>query len=101
MPYDIYGEPLRRGYCEVHPDVPEEYPCSVCMQKHQCESEPSQPEPTVMDYIGFDAEVFEKASVAVVEAAKQNNENEFHAAIERLITVLDTEYVYSILNKLK
>ncbi len=30
MAYDIYGDRLRRGYCEVHPDVAEEYPCSVC-----------------------------------------------------------------------
>lgn len=31
MPYDIYGEHLRPGHCEVHPDVHEEYPCSYCM----------------------------------------------------------------------
>lgn len=27
---DIYGQRLRSGYCEVHPDVPEPYPCSIC-----------------------------------------------------------------------
>lgn len=31
MSWDIYGNPLRRGHCEVHPHVHEEYPCSVCM----------------------------------------------------------------------
>lgn len=31
MSWDIYGNPLRRGYCEVHPNVHEEYPCSICM----------------------------------------------------------------------
>lgn len=31
MSFDIYGQNLRRGYCEVHPDVHEEYPCSVCI----------------------------------------------------------------------
>lgn len=31
MPYDIYGQPLRRGYCEVHPDVHQEYPCPCCV----------------------------------------------------------------------
>lgn len=31
MSYDIYGNTLRRGHCEVHPHVAEEYPCSVCM----------------------------------------------------------------------
>jgi hypothetical protein len=30
MAYDIYGNNLRRGHCEVHPDVHEEYPCSLC-----------------------------------------------------------------------
>lgn len=32
MAYDIYGNVLRRGYCEVHPDIPEEWPCAVCME---------------------------------------------------------------------
>lgn len=31
MGFDIYGQYLRPGYCEVHPDVPEEYPCHVCI----------------------------------------------------------------------
>lgn len=30
MAFDIYGENLRSGHCEVHPWVHEEYPCSVC-----------------------------------------------------------------------
>ncbi len=30
MSYDIYGNNLRPGYCEVHPDNPEPYPCSIC-----------------------------------------------------------------------
>lgn len=30
MTYDIYGNHLRRGHCEVHPWVHEEYPCSIC-----------------------------------------------------------------------
>ena len=31
MSWDIYGNQLRRGHCEVHPNVHEEYPCSACM----------------------------------------------------------------------
>jgi len=31
MSFDIYGNNLRRGHCEVHPHVHEEYPCSVCL----------------------------------------------------------------------
>ena len=30
MSWDIYGNPLRKGHCEVHPWVHEEYPCPVC-----------------------------------------------------------------------
>lgn len=35
MSWDIYGNPLRRGHCEVHPHVHEEYPCSVCMAERK------------------------------------------------------------------
>lgn len=35
MPFDIYGHRLRDNYCEVHPDVPEPYPCSTCHEEHQ------------------------------------------------------------------
>ena len=31
MSYDIYGRHLRPGFCEVHPDVAQEYPCSLCL----------------------------------------------------------------------
>ena len=30
MSFDIYGNNLRSGHCEVHPHVHESYPCSVC-----------------------------------------------------------------------
>ena len=31
MAFDIYGERLEKGFCEVHPWVKEYYPCSLCM----------------------------------------------------------------------
>lgn len=31
MSWDIYGNPLTQGHCEVHPHVAEEYPCFVCI----------------------------------------------------------------------
>ena len=34
MSYDIYGENLRNGHCEVHPHVHEPYPCSVCLSEN-------------------------------------------------------------------
>lgn len=30
MAYDIHGNPLKRGHCEVHPFVNHEFPCSLC-----------------------------------------------------------------------
>ncbi len=47
MAFDIYGNHLRPGYCEVHPDVRESYPCSECVGDYQ--PEPRQPEPTAED----------------------------------------------------
>jgi hypothetical protein len=35
MSYDIYGEVLSRGHCEVHPWVHEEYPCSLCFADNE------------------------------------------------------------------
>lgn len=34
MTYDIYGETLERGHCEVHPWVHVSYPCPICIQEH-------------------------------------------------------------------
>ena len=31
MAFDIFGERLTPGYCEVHPSGPEEYPCWLCI----------------------------------------------------------------------
>lgn len=33
MAFDIYGNDLRRGHCEVHPTVHEEYPCRICVSE--------------------------------------------------------------------
>lgn len=35
MSYDIYGQPLAGGHCEVHPQVAEPYPCFACLREHQ------------------------------------------------------------------
>jgi hypothetical protein len=31
MGFDIYGHGLQPGHCEVHPNIPEPYPCSICL----------------------------------------------------------------------
>lgn len=33
MPYDIYGQPLKRNHCEVHPDHYGSYPCDLCIEE--------------------------------------------------------------------
>ena len=57
MSFDIYGNHLRRRHCEVHPEVPEEYPCFVCRYKDKLKtySESQPPEPTSEDYLVADA----------------------------------------------
>jgi microsomal dipeptidase-like Zn-dependent dipeptidase len=35
MSFDIYGNNLKRGHCEVHHHVEEEYPCSQCVMESQ------------------------------------------------------------------
>lgn len=42
MSYDIWGNPLARGHCEVHPHVHEEYPCSVCLSEKRHREQESQ-----------------------------------------------------------
>jgi len=37
--FDIYGNKLRRGYCEVHPDVKSPYPCYYCLLDAEYEHE--------------------------------------------------------------
>lgn len=32
MAYDIFGNHLQPGHCEVHPDVAEPYPCTCCFE---------------------------------------------------------------------
>ena len=39
MPYDIYGNNLRNGLCEVHPYVEQEYPCQICCQEIEREEQ--------------------------------------------------------------
>ena len=39
MPYDIYGNNLRNGFCEVHPYVGQEYPCQICCQEIEREKQ--------------------------------------------------------------
>lgn len=39
MAWDIYGNNLREGFCEVHPHVNQYYPCWICCDEIQREEE--------------------------------------------------------------
>jgi|GEM_PF-5443476 len=69
MSYDIYGNDLKEGYCEVHPHIPEYYPCHICCQeidrenkRHQQQQHPEQPEPKIYE-IDFEGYVLAKIEV--------------------------------------
>lgn len=42
MPWDIYGQPLSTGHCEVHPLIPQPHPCEVCREDADREEERAQ-----------------------------------------------------------
>ena len=42
MAYDIYGQKLASGHCEVHPWVGESYPCSLCYAESKPKYDPIQ-----------------------------------------------------------
>ena len=35
MAFDIHGNDLEKGFCEVHPYVKQEYPCRICLQERK------------------------------------------------------------------
>ena len=39
MAWDIYGNHLTPGYCEVHPHISQEYPCWICLDEIRREEE--------------------------------------------------------------
>ena len=39
MAWDIYGDRLLPGHCEVHPYVHEEYPCPLCLAENKRKKE--------------------------------------------------------------
>jgi hypothetical protein len=64
MAFDIYGNHLRPGHCEVHPDVRGEYPCECCVddyRAHQLHEQEPDIEPNYCEanghpYHGDDSE---------------------------------------------
>lgn len=49
MAYDIYGQNLAPGACEVHPHINQEYPCSQCLADKDAAQRRKYPEPDYKD----------------------------------------------------
>ena len=75
MAYDIYGQHLRSGHCEVHPDVHQSYPCSLCFAE-KAESDREREE-----YERYERERYEKHYNEMLEAAIGMMENTDGAGI--------------------
>lgn len=86
MSYDIYGNPLRRGHCEVHPHVHEEYPCSVCIQENENRNSQQQSE---CDYykIASLEHGLDLSQQRIAELEQRNGE--LAATVERLLKVCE------------
>ena len=92
MSYDIYGNPLRRGHCEVHPHVHQEYPCDLCLsQRSPKQREPDWP---MCGICGEHEACADSCGVAVCseacdhEARRRHNESE---ALRARIAELEAE----------
>lgn len=60
MAFDIYGNYLRPGHCEVHPEVPEEFPCYRCIEESaESDYAPEPPEPTTEDICSMQGHLYE------------------------------------------
>ena len=73
MAYDIYGQRLASGHCEVHPWVGESYPCSLCYAESKPKHDPRQKE-YEKEYERAEAEHYAEMERAhYEELARKNN----------------------------
>ena len=70
MSWDIYGNPLQRGHCEVHPHVHEEYPCSVCLSERRQHDEANRDHQAQHDMI-LEVEHLKMQRDELLEAMRQ------------------------------
>lgn len=80
MSWDIYGNPLRRGHCEVHPHIAEEYPCCVCLEdrrQYAIERNRELEQPSAEPYEALFAAAMNTAEQAMDYV--QNNPDKFDA----------------------
>lgn len=56
--FDIYGNNLKAGHCEVHPHVAQPYPCSACTSEQRERDSISRLQQA--SYIGHEMDLIEK-----------------------------------------
>jgi len=99
MSFDIYGNTLRPGYCEVHPQVQEEYPCSLCItgkQLYDAQQYQKQPEWDLIKERDDLKDTLERVPQIVYEELKEDCGDVMakaaaHAVKARLFRVPDTK----------
>lgn len=113
MAWDIHGHQLKPGYCEVHPDVPESWPCGYCrdemdradMDRAQEEQRPPEDEPIPEDvvsevltatlaFVSDDIEDIEPVRESIRAALRRTR----HLLVNQISTDLGDEAAFIIAN---
>ena len=101
MSYDIYGNPLQRGHCEVHPHVAEEYPCSVCMaDKRQRDTIDRYEEAQVEEHQQLEAKLYNMILAFKAHYASHNPQHS-EPSDSYLLGVLNGDHAYKHSDQLR
>jgi len=103
--YDIYGNSLRRGHCEVHPDIAEEYPCSQCMAErygyNHNQPQPQQPDPSIFEYCGVKLTDITNSFALLVDACHSADDNKQKEAVKSMINAMNKDFVKHIIDEME
>lgn len=101
MAYDIYGNTLRRGHCEVHPHVAEEYPCSVCIsEKRQRDTMEQYEESQIEEHQQLEAKLYNMVLAFKANYASHNPQHT-EPSDDYIARILNGEYAEKHSNSLR
>ena len=89
MGFDIYGNRLLPGHCEVHPYVHEEFPCSICMAERSTQAR--QPDGPLCGICGKFEACADSCGVPVCSEACDHEAQRRHNKVETLRAELAAE----------
>ena len=89
MGFDIYGNRLLPGHCEVHPYVHEEFPCSICMAERSTQAR--QPDGPLCGICGKFEACADSCGVPVCSEACDHEAQRRHNEVETLRAELAAE----------